>query len=142
MPHRPLRLAVLLAAAVLVAAPPARADDAGRLVGVWRCHGVFDGFQAVVETVLQANGGFTSMLRNQVGFAMRHWGTYQVVEGAIRYRYEGHEPRQFCGPLGCQDLHLPDAETVFFRFIDDDRIETRPSVCMAPPCGCVAQRVR
>lgn len=121
---------------------PARADDAARLVGVWRCQTVFDGFGAVIETVLQQNGSFTGMLQSQSGFMSRHWGKYTVGDGFIRFDYDGHEPKQFCGPLGCQDLHLPEGETTFYRFLEGGRLETRPSVCAFPPCGCVHTKIQ
>lgn len=136
------RFAILAALAAVLMSAPAAADDAARLVGTWRCNTTFDGFAAVDETVLMQGGAFSNLLRNQVGFMARHWGTYAVGDGVLRYVYEGHEPTRFCGPLGCQDLHLPDAETVLFRFVDDDTLQTAPSVCMAPPCGCTARRVR
>ncbi len=127
---------------LITTVPPAAADDAGRLVGVWRCETSFNGFAAVVDTVFQPNGSFSGMLQSSSGFMSRHWGTYQVGDGFIRFTYEGHEPRQFCGPLGCQDLHMPGGETVYYRFLGDGRLETRTAVCAFPPCGCVSTKIQ
>jgi len=134
-------LAVLALVATCIAAAAA-AGDKERLVGVWRGETTFMGYPAVTESVMQANGTFSTLVKAP-GYMGRHWGQWTLPQGGIlRLVYDGHEPKQFCGPLGCQAIHQVDAETVSFQFVDDNRLVTRPSVCMLPPCEMMLVRAR
>ena len=133
----------MAAAVTFMAATPVFADDMGLLAGTWRGQTAFMGHPAQVETVLLENGTFTSMMQVSGGAMMRHWGEWRVVQAnTLRLTYHGHEPTRFCGPLGCQNIAQVDAETVFYRFLDADTLQTRPSVCMTQPCGMAMSRLR
>lgn len=96
----------------------------GQLVGIWIGEGVdILGNASVIETVLEPTGRFSQTTYSS---ADPIWivGTYRLVdEATIRFTFEDHT-RQWCGPLGCQELYFPDGETVFFEFTDANTLVT------------------
>ena len=134
--------ALILFASVFVCVQPALADDQEKLTGVWHSKTSFLGVPSVTLTALQADGTFTTTMQASTGFASRRWGNYTVGKGTIRFRFEGHEPTEYCGAKGCENISPPTEETVFFRFLNADTIITMPLECLAEPCDTTATRVR
>lgn len=95
------------------------------LVGVWEGQQVNPvlGLATYVQTVLQPGGSYTFMA--QAGNLLtRHWGKYDVGQGFIRFNLEGGKPKEWCGPLGCQEIVWPEEETIFFQWLDANTIQT------------------
>jgi hypothetical protein len=102
----------------------ATASAGSGLVGIWRGETLdIFGNPALVETVMQPNGRFSQTTYSS-GDPIWIAGTYRVVDaGTIRFAIEDHT-RQWCGPLGCQQLYLQEGETRFFEFADADTLIT------------------
>lgn len=114
------RLAALLFA--IGALGPAMGQDAP-FAGGWRAETTILDYPAVVDLVLQPNGAFSQ--QTQAGGALiTIWGRYRVFaeQGILRLDIENYEPKEWCGPLGCQPNAVPDGETHRYSFPDRDTL--------------------
>lgn len=146
--HRRLFAAAVLAVVAMAVAacgsdlpvPPGDGGapgDTGQLVGVWEGayqHPTYG--RAQVQTVLQASGSFSqTTVYPDAGQQFSMSGTYEVMPGSlIRFTIEDYQPRQFCGPLGCNAISVGTGETVAYSFVDRDTLRTDSQSCDGPGC--------
>lgn len=108
-------------------------------VGVWSGREPdISGYSDTV-TVLQADGSFSSQSSNAtVGSLVTLWGQWDVfnLTGTpfLRFAVEGHEPQEWCGPLGCNAVIVPTGMTRYFRFVTTDEVLMRDETCADPSC--------
>lgn len=153
MPHQRLALlALAVAAATLLGAcsgggslggVPSGLDRADWL-GVWRGQEPDVVGTADVETTLQPDGTFSSLAKSaRAGTVTRMWGDWAVRSGdpaLLRFTIKGHDPKQFCGPLGCTPVLAPAGVTWAFRFIDRNTVALRGSDCASASCEVTYRR--
>jgi hypothetical protein len=112
---------VVLAVLLISALGMVRADDAATLVGGWRATESGPGGQRVTETILMANRTFsqTDTQHTVYGPYMLYLtGTYQVVEGTLRFQTTNWSPKEFMG----SPVRVPPAWAVYYRIVDQDRL--------------------
>jgi hypothetical protein len=113
------------------------AADYRALVGIWRSTSWVDltGAPGRVELVIQPNGNYSRLAQSQSGFQLYIAGTWQVLENytMLRLNIHNYEPRQWCGPLGCNPIYLPAGETLSFElkqnFLRTQTVPCQPGLC-------------
>lgn len=118
--------------------------DRADWVGIWRGQEPDVVGTADVETTLQADGTFSSLARSErAGTVTRMWGNWEIRSGdpaLLRFTIKGHDPTQFCGPLGCTPVLAPAGVTWAFRFIDRNTVALRGSGCASTGCEVTYRR--
>jgi hypothetical protein len=91
---------------------------AQNLLGVWRSQVSTALGTGASETILMPNGKFSKTFRcgNLITWDT---GTYSVGEGYIHFEITDHEPKVYNG----KRMTWVKSETVFFKFVDQDRIQ-------------------
>lgn len=114
------------------------------IAGVWRSSFTDPNFgPATAELVLQANGRFSQLTYYQAGAQVYLAGTYRFpAQGVLRLDIHQAEPRQYCGPLGCNPIHYPDGETHYFRLADRNTLVLRLVICEQGLCQFTYRRVQ
>lgn len=124
-------LVLLLAVLVLTVAVSAHAQNARQLLpGVWRgsYHSAYG--TTAIEYVFQPNGSFSSMANFSSGGYVYFAGPYGWVSAQmIRLTFQQAQPRQTCGPLGCNDMRYPEGESDLIRFVDANTMIMRVAAC-------------
>ena len=64
--------------------------------------------------------------KSNAGVNLRIWGTWSAGPDAIDFRITGWEPREFCGPLGCNPVTLGGGERVPYRLVDANTLQSGP----------------
>jgi hypothetical protein len=133
-----MRAALFALVLIVAGATPAFAQN-NPLIGVWQAQ-VNDqnGGPQQVTVVIQANGTYSEQWRGANNL-LTNTGRWFVVQGDIvRFEIVDWQPRQWCGPLGCNDLQQPPNSLVRVQF-------RGPNVLVAIPVqgggGIVYQRV-
>ena len=114
-------------------------------VGVWRGEQPDLVGRSQIETVLMANGTFTSQSTNeQAGTYLTVWGEWDILtftdRPTLRFTIEGHQPDEWCGPLGCQTVMVPTGISNHFEFVDRDTVVLWDPLCEGADCRVVYQR--
>jgi len=83
--------------------------------------------------VLQPNGSFSHQTRT-AGALVTIWGKYRIFadQEMIRLDIESYEPKEWCGPLGCQEITMPAGETHRYSLPDQDTLILQNTVVGAP----------
>ena len=108
-------------------------DPTDLIVGVWNGAHVDSRFGRVQEQwVFQSDGSyswFTSYL--DAGSRVLIKGSYDLhaTDGILHAKIEHAEPKQYCGPLGCNDIHYPDTEDFRFTFADGNTLQLADILC-------------
>ena len=71
-------------------------------------------------------------------------GPYEVYEaqGIIRFKIDEYYPTEWCGPLECIEILMPDYETNLYTFLDANTLRLESDPCeFAPDCTVVYQRL-
>ena len=112
--------------------------------GVWRSNFTDPNYgPGMVELVLQANGRFSQLTYYQAGAQVYIAGTYRFPAGGVlRLDIQQAEPRQYCGPLGCNPIYYPDGETHYFRLEGRNTLVLRLVTCQQGLCEFVYRRVQ
>jgi len=97
-------------------------DEASFLVGVWRISYQLNGMQCMSESVFQPDGGYSSFSQCENGtYAIHLVGNWYMLEqGAVRIQYTDYSPKEYGG----NPIRIPDGETIHFRVLDQNRIQT------------------
>ncbi|GEM_PF-5583964 len=97
-------------------------DESSVLVGVWRTSYVFQGMQCYAEIIFQNNGQYASLAQCQNGaYAIHLVGNWYILQqGAVRIQYTDYSPKEYGG----NPIRIPDGETVYFRVINSNRVES------------------
>jgi hypothetical protein len=105
--------------ALLVAVVFAAPASAQGIIGVW--HGQMnDG--SYNQVVIQGNGLISQQQTYNVGggstqlFMRGQWR--MIAENTVRVDVTDYQPRQWCGPLGCQPIRYP--QVIHFQFVLTD----------------------
>lgn len=104
------------------------------LPGVWRATypDPYSGSPVYEEFVFQAGGTFSSLTQLPGGGYTYFAGPYKWVSATlIRLTFQQAEPKQFCGPLGCNPMRYPEGETDLIRFKDANTMIRRVAACPA-----------
>jgi len=102
-------------------------------VGGWRAETTILDYPAVVELVVQPNGSFSQQTQT-AGSLITIWGKYRVFadQQIIRLDIENYAPKQWCGPLGCQQITMPAGETHRYSFPDRNTLVLQNTAGGAP----------
>ncbi len=101
--------------------------------GVWRSQFVNSTFgPGLVELAILPNGTFTQQTAYSRGSLITIFGTWRVVGNVFRLDVQRGEPRQFCGPLGCNDILYP-SESHLFTFNGPNTLQLNNASCSANP---------
>lgn len=134
---RILTILVLLALVMVMA-------QGNGISGVWRSNFNDPNYgPGMAELVLQANGRFSQLTYYQAGAQVYIAGTYRFpAQGVLRLDIQQAEPRQWCGPLGCNAIHYPDGETHYFRLADRNTLVLQLVSCQQGLCQFTYRRVQ
>jgi hypothetical protein len=115
-------------------------------IGVWRGSQPDLVGYSLIENVLMPDGTFTSQSRNDAaGTYLTLWGQWDVLtftdRPTLRFTVEGHEPNEWCGPLGCQAVMVPTGISNYFEFVDADSVLIWDPTCQEAACRVVYERV-
>ena len=142
----------ILTLLVLLALVPVMAQGNG-IAGVWRSNFTDPNFgPGMAELVLQANGRFSQLTYYQAGAQSRRYasdaqvyiaGIYRFpAQGVLRLDIHQAEPREYCGPLGCNPIRYPEGETHYFRLADRNTLVLQLVACQQGLCQFVYRRVQ
>lgn len=114
----------------------------GTFFGVWRSSQQSPFGPMQVETIFQENGKFQQESAAG-GTLILIWGRFDVYEDQahLRFTLEGWEPKEWCGPLGCEEIHYPEGESHTYRWVDADTLMTAPRYCTGDDCWVTHHRV-
>lgn len=87
------------------------------IVGAWRAYTNFNGYNCITESVIQANGEYSSITSCNNGVYFTHLtGNWRYLQnGVIRIQYNNTRRSD-----GRRDI--PDGETIYFSFINRNQI--------------------
>lgn len=86
----------------------------------------------IYERFVFQEGAFNSLTQTAAGGYTYFAGPYKWVSaGLIRLTFQQAEPKQFCGPLGCNAIRYPEGETDLIRFPDRNTMIRRVAACPA-----------
>jgi hypothetical protein len=114
---------------LLIAAALASPAGARGIVGVWQGR-MNDGSSD--QVVFQGNGQVSQQQTYNVGggstqlFMSGRWTL--VSENTLRINVTDYQPRQWCGPLGCQPIRYPEVIHVQFVLVDQNTIRLADGV--------------
>ena len=134
-----MRAAVFAFLLLVAGIVPAHAQQ-NPMIGVWvaQVNDVNGGPQQVT-VVIQANGTYSEQWRGANNL-LTNTGRWFVAGGdVVRFEIVDWQPRQWCGPLGCNQLQRPPNSTVRIQF-------RGPNVLVAMPVqgggGIIYQRAQ
>ena len=114
----------------------------GSFLGVWRSSQQSPYGPMQVETIFKPNGQFQQQ-SSAAGTLITIYGSYDVYEDQahLRFTLEDWEPKEWCGPLGCEEIHYPEGESHTYRWVDADTLMTAPRHCNGDDCWVTHHRV-
>ena len=114
----------------------------GSFLGVWRSSQQSPYGPMQVETIFKPNGQFQQQ-SSAAGTLITIYGSYDVYEDQahLRFTLEDWEPKEWCGPLGCEEIHYPEGESHTYRWVDADTLMTAPRYCNGDDCWVTHHRV-
>ncbi|MCB9947646.1 MAG: hypothetical protein H6842_07445 [Rhodospirillaceae bacterium] len=126
-------LLVLAAIAALVASMQARAGASTEtLVGLWRSQGA--DARGIAEYVLLPDGRY-SVTYQDAWASIRHSGTWQVLDGMLRFEIADWHAAPYGGPA-------PDGDVFAVQFLDAGHVALSVPGCAGAGQGCRMDLVR
>lgn len=116
---------------------PREQVGAASLVGTWEGSFTdFTGSTAAVLMTFMPGGTYVQTTYFANGFQFYMSGRYQVLQNGqvLRLTIERYSPTEWCGPLGCNPIRVPDAEHHYLRFYGAQRMTTTPLICQDASC--------
>ena len=124
---------------------PTGGGTAGQLLGAWHSDIVDDEYGQVVTDLAIYDGTFVETVSIPAAYYFFYMtGPYEVYEdqGIVRFKIDEYYPTEWCGPIDCVEIHMPDYETNLYTFLDPNTLRLESDPCeFAPDCAVTYQRL-